>query len=69
MSRTCSNAWLLSIMRVFEGLTGDEIAERLHCSPRTVANYWDFARHWLRKEYGPSCLRNERCWTNGQLDD
>jgi RNA polymerase sigma factor (TIGR02999 family) len=39
------------VMRVFEGLTGDEIAGRLNCSPRTVANYWDFARHWLRKEW------------------
>ncbi len=39
------------LMRVFEGLTGDEIAERLGCSPRTVANYWDFARHWMRKEW------------------
>jgi RNA polymerase sigma factor (TIGR02999 family) len=42
---------LVVVMRVFEGLTGDEIAERLDCSPRTVANYWDFARHWLRKEW------------------
>jgi RNA polymerase sigma factor (TIGR02999 family) len=39
------------VMRVFEGLTGDEIAEQLDCSPRTVANYWDGARHWLRKEW------------------
>lgn len=39
------------VMRVFEGLTGNEIAERLDCSPRTVANYWDLARHWLRKEW------------------
>ena len=37
-------------MRVFEGLTGDEIARQLHCSPRTVANYWTFARRWLQKE-------------------
>jgi RNA polymerase sigma factor (TIGR02999 family) len=37
-------------MRVFEGLTGDEIAEQLSCSPRTVATYWNFAKHWLQKE-------------------
>jgi DNA-binding CsgD family transcriptional regulator len=37
-------------MRVFEGLTGDEIAEQLGCSPRTVATYWNFAKHWLQKE-------------------
>ena len=37
-------------MRVFEGLTGNEIAEELNCSPRTVANYWTFAKRWLQKE-------------------
>ena len=37
-------------MRIFEGLTGDEIAEQLGCSPRTVANLWTFAKRWLAKE-------------------
>jgi|RhiMethySRZTD1v2_1073278.scaffolds.fasta_scaffold862286_1 RNA polymerase sigma factor (TIGR02999 family) len=37
-------------MRVFEGLTGDEIAQQLGCSPRTVANLWTFAKRWLEKE-------------------
>jgi RNA polymerase sigma factor (TIGR02999 family) len=37
-------------MRVFEGLTGDEIAEQIGCSPRTVATYWNFAKRWLEKE-------------------
>jgi len=37
-------------MRVFEGLTGDEIAQQLGCSPRTVANLWTFAKRWLAKE-------------------
>jgi RNA polymerase sigma factor (TIGR02999 family) len=37
-------------MRVFEGLTTDEIAEQLGCSPRTVANLWTFAKRWLTNE-------------------
>ena len=37
-------------MRVFEGLTVSQVAEQLHCSPRTIANYWTFARRWLGKE-------------------
>jgi RNA polymerase sigma factor (TIGR02999 family) len=41
-------------LRVFEGLTGDEIARRLGCSPRTAASYWDFAKNWLSKELGKS---------------
>lgn len=38
-------------MKVFEGLTGNEIAERIGCSRRTVANYWNVARQWLQKEW------------------
>jgi RNA polymerase sigma factor (TIGR02999 family) len=38
-------------MRVFEGLTSDEIASRLGCSRRTVASCWNFARRWLKKEW------------------
>jgi RNA polymerase sigma factor (TIGR02999 family) len=41
-------------LRVFEGLTGDEIAARMACSPRSVARYWNFARDWLAHEFGPS---------------
>jgi RNA polymerase sigma factor (TIGR02999 family) len=37
-------------MRVFEGMTGDEIAQQLGCSPRTVANLWTFAKRWLSGE-------------------
>jgi len=37
-------------MRVFEGLTVEEIAEQLGCSPRSVATYWAFARRWLERE-------------------
>jgi RNA polymerase sigma factor (TIGR02999 family) len=41
-------------MKVFAGLTGDEIAEQLGCSPRSVATYWNFARRWLEKELADS---------------
>src|SRR5262245_20235105 len=37
-------------MKVFQGLTGDEIAARLGCAPVTVNRYWQFARKWLRSE-------------------
>jgi len=37
-------------MKVFEGLTADEIAKQLGCSPRTVASHWAFAKRWLEKE-------------------
>ena len=42
--------------RVFEGLTGDEIADQLGCSPRTVATYWNFAKRWLEKELAHPAL-------------
>jgi RNA polymerase sigma factor (TIGR02999 family) len=35
-------------MKVFEGLTREEIAGQLHCSVRTVATHWRFAQEWLR---------------------
>lgn len=41
-------------LRVFEGLTGEEIAERLNCGASTVARDWNFARHWLEKELSSS---------------
>jgi len=34
-------------MKIFEGLSREEIAGRLGCSVRTVARRWDFARQWL----------------------
>lgn len=37
-------------MKVFEGLTAEEIAPRMGCSTVTVNRYWQFARHWLRKQ-------------------
>ena|SRR5581483_772632 len=40
-------------LRVFEGLTGEEIARRLGCGTATVTRHWNFARHWLAREFGP----------------
>ena len=38
-------------MKAFEGLTREEIAERLDCSVRTVARHWEFAQHWLQQAF------------------
>lgn len=46
-------------MRVFEGLTSDEIASKLNCSRRSVATYWNFARRWLEKEWAGDMLYDE----------
>jgi RNA polymerase sigma factor (TIGR02999 family) len=40
-------------MKVFEGLSREEIAQRLACSVRTVARHWDFAQQWLRSAIAP----------------
>ena len=40
-------------MKVFEGLTGDEIARQLGCSRGTVNNWWRFAQSWLQEEWAP----------------
>lgn len=37
-------------MKVFEGLSEEEIAVRLGCSLRTVARYWHIAKNWLQAE-------------------
>jgi len=37
-------------MKVFEGLSREEMAARLGCSLSTVARHWKFAQHWLREE-------------------
>jgi RNA polymerase sigma factor (sigma-70 family) len=39
-------------LKVFEGLSGDEIAARMNCAPRTVGRHWRFARQWLEHEFG-----------------
>ncbi|MBV8864048.1 MAG: sigma-70 family RNA polymerase sigma factor [Acidobacteriaceae bacterium] len=37
-------------MKVFEGLSVDEIAVRLGIAPRTVARNWTFSKEWLREK-------------------
>ena len=36
-------------LRVFEGLTREEIAREMGCGPATVARHWSFARNWLEE--------------------
>jgi RNA polymerase sigma factor (TIGR02999 family) len=36
-------------LRVFEGLTREEIAHELGCGTATVARHWNFARSWLEE--------------------
>ena len=37
-------------LKVFEGMTLDEVADRLECSSATVTREWKFAKHWLQRE-------------------
>jgi RNA polymerase sigma-70 factor (ECF subfamily) len=41
-------------MKVFEGLTAEEIAPRLECSVVTVHRHWQFARRWLQTKWEKS---------------
>ena len=38
-------------LRVFEGLTRDEIAREMGCGTATVARHWSFARNWLAEAF------------------
>lgn len=40
-------------LKVFEGCTIDETAERMACSRRTVIRYWKFASKWLEDHLFP----------------
>ena len=40
-------------LKFFGGLTGEEIAEQLDVSLRTVNNDWKYAKAWLYRELGP----------------
>lgn len=37
-------------MKVFHGLTAEDIAQRLGCSTVSINRYWQFARRWLCNE-------------------
>jgi RNA polymerase sigma factor (TIGR02999 family) len=37
-------------LRYFGGLTEEQVAEELGVARRTVTNYWQFGRAWLRRE-------------------
>jgi RNA polymerase sigma factor (TIGR02999 family) len=39
-------------LRVFEGLTREEIAQKMGCGTATVARHWNFARNWLEDVFG-----------------
>ena len=39
-------------LRVFEGLTREESAQRMGCGTATVARHWNFARNWLEEAFG-----------------
>ena len=38
-------------MKVFEGLSVEEIAHRLQVAPRTIARNWTFCKEWLREQF------------------
>jgi RNA polymerase sigma-70 factor (ECF subfamily) len=40
-------------LRVFEGLTREEIAREMGCGTATVARHWNFARNWLEEALAP----------------
>lgn len=42
----------LVTLRYFGGLSIEETAETLRCSPTTVKREWTFAKAWLRKDLG-----------------
>ncbi len=37
-------------LKVFEGMTAEEIADRLGCSTATATREWKFAQHWLQDQ-------------------
>ncbi|MFT7667675.1 MAG: RNA polymerase sigma-70 factor (ECF subfamily) [Planctomycetota bacterium] len=39
-------------LRFFGGMTGDEVADALKLSRRTVVREWDLARAWLKRRLG-----------------
>lgn len=56
LARINPNPRALVEMKVFEGLSREEIAERLGCTTRTVTRHWDFAKTWLQHELAGGSL-------------
>jgi len=50
LTRRDERAAAVAEMRIFAGLTHEEIAHALGVSRRTVASDWVFARRWLSRE-------------------
>jgi RNA polymerase sigma factor (TIGR02999 family) len=47
-------------LKVFEGLSNQEIATRMNCALRTVARYWRYARAWLEENLITTGRRGNR---------
>jgi len=43
-------------LRVFEGLTREEIAREMGCGTATVARHWSFARNWLEEAFARTAV-------------
>lgn len=50
LERADAEAALLVKLRFFAGMTNDQAAEHLKCSPRKADMLWAFARSWLKRE-------------------
>lgn len=53
LSKELPRAARIVELKFFGGLKGEEIAEQLNISLRTVNNDWKFAKAWLYRELGP----------------
>jgi len=47
-------------LRIFAGLTIDELARQMQISPSTVKRNWSFARAWLRSALGRNSVSKRR---------
>ena len=59
LARELPRAARIVELKFFGGLTGEEIAEQLEVSLRTVNNDWKYAKAWLYRELGPGTESDE----------